>query len=44
MKKFVSILLATVFALALLWSCSSAQDCPAYSDASDAPVEVEDVA
>ena len=44
MKKFLVILLATLFAIALLGSCRSVENCPAYSDASQVELEAEDVA
>ena len=44
MKKFVVIILTALFALALLVSCRSVENCPAYSDASQVELEAEDVA
>ena len=44
MKRIGAILLLVVFATLLLGSCKTAENCPAYSDASQLEVEVEDVA
>ena len=44
MKKFLVVLLTALFALAVLVSCSSVENCPAYSDASQVELEAEDVA
>ena len=45
MKKFVVIILTALFVLALLASCRSVENCPAYSDASQVEeLEAEDVA
>lgn len=44
MKKIGVILVVALFALALLASCKTAENCPAYSDAAQTPVEVEEVA
>lgn len=44
MKKFIVILLTTLFALGVLASCNSVQNCPAYSDASQVETENVEVA
>ena len=44
MKKFLVILLTTLFAIALFGSCRSVENCPAYSEASQVELEAEDVA
>jgi hypothetical protein len=44
MKKIIVILLTALFALGLFASCSSVQNCPAYSDASSVESEVVEVA
>ena len=44
MKKLVAILLFVIFASVVLVSCKTAENCPAYSDASQLEVEVEEVA
>ena len=44
MKKFLVILLTALFALTMLGSCKSVENCPAYSDASQVELEAEDVA
>lgn len=44
MKKFVVVLLTALFAMALLISCRSVENCPAYSEASQVELEAEDVA
>lgn len=44
MKKFLVILLTALFAMTLLFSCKSVENCPAYSDASQVEVVEEDVA
>ena len=44
MKKFVVIVLMALFAMALLGSCRSVENCPAYSEASSVEIETVDVA
>jgi len=44
MKRLGAILLLIIFASAVLVSCKTAENCPAYSDASQLEVEVEEVA
>lgn len=44
MKKILVILLAALFALGVLVSCNSVQNCPAYSDASQVELETVEVA
>ena len=44
MKKFLVVLLTALLAMALLGSCRSVENCPAYSDASQVELVAEDVA